>query len=254
MVVTATFALLGVGLSGLAVASSSAATTSVAPMVPAAVFGTTHHPSFYWSGYVITTTGGGVTDVQGSWHAPGVAAACPSSARNAGFFVGIDGATSSTTLEEIGTATNCQSGSPQYYAWYEVAPVRAGTFSLSIKAGDAIHAEIQFSKASKLFTLSLKDTTSGKHVTQYVADPGALRVSAEWITEISSTSTRLTDFGSVTFTNASATIHGHSHSISGFSNQALTMLKASTTTKMAVPSALSNGGKTFKVTWKSAGP
>ncbi len=72
-----------------------------------------------WSGYAVTGPAGSVTDAKGSWIVPSVT--CSSAASYSSFWVGIDGF-GSNTVEQTGTDSDCQSGSPTYYAWYEFYP------------------------------------------------------------------------------------------------------------------------------------
>jgi hypothetical protein len=60
----------------------------------------------------------------------------------------------------------------------------------------------------------------------------------------------LADFGTVTFTDCSATINGITGPISDFNWDAITMLTTSGAAVRAVPSGLSGDGSGFSVTWK----
>src|SRR5262245_47089269 len=65
-----------------------------------------------WSGYAVTGPNGSVSDVKASWYVP--TASCPPSPNQyASFWVGIDGY-SSNTVEQIGTDSDCQNGTPVY--------------------------------------------------------------------------------------------------------------------------------------------
>ena len=74
-----------------------------------------------WSGYAVTGVSGSVTNVKGSWVVPTVDCSKSPSTSYASFWVGIDGY-SSNTVEQIGTDSDCSSGTPTYYAWYEFYP------------------------------------------------------------------------------------------------------------------------------------
>src|SRR5262245_38418315 len=68
-----------------------------------------------WSGYAVTGAPGSVTDVQGSWVVPAVT--CSGGPNQyAAIWVGIDGF-NSNTVEQTGTDSDCQNGTPTYYAW-----------------------------------------------------------------------------------------------------------------------------------------
>jgi hypothetical protein len=218
--------------------------------------GTTTGMSSNWAGYVIQSAAGRVSVVQASWKVPQVAAPCPSSARYSAFWIGIDG-DGSSTVEQIGTATDCSSGSASYYAWYEFYPGPLHKIPMTISPTNNMHAEVNYSTITKLFTLSLTDLTTGSASAVSSRMSTAKRASAEWIAEAPSSGAKvlpLTDFGWVTFSNASATISGHTHSIRGFTNVALTMWNIAGTTVMASPAALLSSGTEFVVTWKSKGP
>src|SRR5664280_96767 len=64
-----------------------------------------------WSGYLVTGATGSVTDIKGSWIVPAVT--CSSSGKAySHFWVGIDGGSSdSSTVEQIGTGSDCVNGS-----------------------------------------------------------------------------------------------------------------------------------------------
>jgi hypothetical protein len=119
--------------------------------------------AYNWAGYAIAAaippanptspTGVTVTSVTGSWVVP--EAACSGrSSQYAAFWIGIDGWYSST-VEQIGTDSDCSSGTPSYYAWYEFYPLDSyyacPTGSgrnpppcplMSLKAGDVMSASV----------------------------------------------------------------------------------------------------------------
>jgi hypothetical protein len=47
--------------------------------------------SYNWSGYVVETAAGAVTDVKGSWSVLAIQGSCPRTHQYASFWVGIDG-------------------------------------------------------------------------------------------------------------------------------------------------------------------
>jgi hypothetical protein len=254
--------LLGVAALGLVPAATAAAHAS--PARSAAVW---HNSvtSTNWAGYAVT--GSNVTDVKGSWIEPKIQGTCPTAKNEyASFWVGIDGY-SSATVEQTGTDSDCQGGSPTYYAWYEAYPNPSHLIStLTISAGDKISAEVKYSFSTHKFTLTLKDVTKAKSFSTAVSVSGAKRNSAEWIAEAPSSSSGilpLANFGTVSFgtdytavasTNY-ATIAGHTGKIGSFLNiHEITMINNAGTKTKAKPSSLSADGTSFQVTWKSAGP
>ena len=207
-----------------------------------------------WSGYAIETNltypqKGAVTDVKGSWTVPAVNYSVTPNAYSS-FWIGIDGY-SSGTVEQIGTSSDASSGSPQYYAWYEMYPKWPVTLKMKISPGDVMSAEVGYLGNGK-FQLTITDTTTGASFTTTQKSPSAKRSSAEWIAEAPSSGKvlPLADFGTVYFENAQATLNGVTGSInnSAWQYDAITMTTSSGTVK-ALPSSLSPDGRSFSVTW-----
>src|SRR6266852_9847638 len=95
-----------------------------------------------WSGYAVTGASGSVSDAKGSWTVPAIQGTCPSTNQYSSFWVGIDGF-SSGTVEQTGTDSDCQNGSPTYYAWYEFYPKPSFIASgITVHPGDVIKAEV----------------------------------------------------------------------------------------------------------------
>lgn len=252
----------------LAVGGVGAAPAGVGParatMQGHALAHSTSVDSTNWAGWVVTGGTHSVTDVKGSWVVPKIQGSCPSSKYEySSYWVGIDGY-SSSTVEQIGTDSDCQGGTPTYYAWYEFYPAGSVLISsITVKPGDAISAQVKF--ASGHFRVSITDVTRSKSFGKN-ASVTASRDSAEWIAEAPSSSSGilpLADFGTVGFGNAStgltstntATVGGTTGSIGSFTNTVeITMVNNAGTANKAVPSALSTDGLSFNVTWKSTGP
>src|SRR5712692_4471420 len=113
-----------------------------------------------WSGYAVTGPAGSVTDAKGSWIVPSVT--CSSAASYSSFWVGIDGF-NSNTVEQTGTDSDCQSGVPTYYAWFEFYPHPAFRVnSLPIQPGDVMSAEVKYDRSTRRFTVSLLNVTTGQ--------------------------------------------------------------------------------------------
>lgn len=143
--------------------------------------------SFNWSGYVVPSDDGSVTDVKGSWLVPPIQGPCQGPNRYAGFWVGMDGF-SNATAEQIGTVTACQDGTPTYYAWFEFFPQPPFTInSVPIKPFDVISAEVKYDGWGRFgdgqFTVSITNVTTGQSFSTSSQAPGAQRSSAEWIVE-----------------------------------------------------------------------
>ncbi len=213
-----------------------------------------------WSGYAVAASKDTVTSVKASWKVP--TAVCNGSGPQTGyaaFWLGIDGY-NSNSVEQAGTDSDCSSGSPVYYSWYEFYPAPSYETTMSVESGDIISASVTYSSAG--FTVKITDERTGQSFTKSKAVPTAKRSSAEWIAEAPSTNTGvlpLSDFGTVFFgedttgisgTNF-ATISGKTLPIGGFpsaSVQEITM-ETSGGTVEAMPTALSSDKSSFSVQW-----
>src|SRR5262249_55172375 len=210
-----------------------------------------------WSGYAVTGANGSVTDVRGSWVVPAVT--CPGGANQyASFWVGIDGF-SSNTVEQTGTDSDCQNGTPTYYAWFEFYPHPSFLVNnFSVQPNDVISAVVHYDSGRRQFTVTLTNSRTGQVFSTSTRVNSAQRSSAEWIAEAPSSGGILppANFGTVNCSADTATVNGTSGSIGGFgaSNiQQITMVTSGGATK-AQPSSLSGDGSGFSVTWVSSGP
>ncbi|WIG60298.1 MAG: hypothetical protein OJF49_003046 [Ktedonobacterales bacterium] len=197
-----------------------------------------------WSGYA--NTGGTFTDVKGSWTQPSASCSSGQTAYSS-FWVGIDGDTTNT-VEQTGTDADCSSGTPTYYAWYEMYPKFPVNLSNPVKPGDAITAEVK-NTGSGHFTLTISDATQGWSFTTTQTSKKAKLGSAEWIAEAPSGSggvLPLANFGTVNFSNCTA----NGQSISANPNPDEIVMQTSGGTVKAQPSGLGGGGTSFSVAWK----
>jgi hypothetical protein len=233
-----------------------------------------------WSGYAAETNfsqpqQNSVTAVGGSWVVPMVAGPLSGNTYSS-TWVGIDGY-NNQTVEQIGTEQDYVNGKPVYYAWWEMyssggAKVpgqgyEAPISNMTISPGDLISASVQYipiTYTAGLFELSIKDQSQANdsfgtyQSSSQTQSPLAQRTSAEWIVEATSVNgtTSLANFGSVTFTNASATINGVSGAINSpsWQSQAINMVSGVGVT-YDTTSVLTNSGKNFVVIddWTSQG-
>lgn len=199
-----------------------------------------------WSGYA--NTSGTFSNVQGAWKQPSATCSAGQTAYSS-FWVGIDGDTTNT-VEQTGTDADCSSGTPTYYAWYEMYPkfpVNLSTSTYPVAPGDSLSAKVS-TDGQGHFTLTIKNATRGWTVTTNQTSKKARLGSAEWIAEAPSGSggvLPLAKFGTVNFTNCTA----NGLSISSNPNpDAITM--SSNGTVKAQPSSLGSGGTSFSVTWQ----
>jgi hypothetical protein len=208
-----------------------------------------------WAGYAVVTSilspqEGVVSGVNGSWTVPAVDCSVTPTAY-ASFWIGIDGY-SSNTVEQIGTESDCFSGSGIYYAWYEMYPEYAVDLNMKISPGDAVSAEVQYLGGGS-FNLTVTDTKTGASSSTTQKSTSAARSSAEWIAEAPSSGgvrLPLADFGTVTFQGAQATLNGHAGTISDSAWQydRIDLVSSSGSSK-PIASALSTDGTSFSVEW-----
>jgi hypothetical protein len=244
----------GVGVTAPEVAS---APVPAAPQWAGPDVGHGTESSLNWAGYGVS--GGTFTKVAGSWVQPKVT--CPTKpSEGAAFWVGIDGlAKSDSTVEQIGTDSDCLARSgPSYYAWYEMYPKKAVDLPPSkfpVVPGESIAAEV--STVGKTFTLTISATSGGVVKWHDIIKPAVKTVpkksSAEWIAEAPCVGTTckvvpLSDFGSVDFSGLSV-VGTATDPKAGFTDTEITMTTANSASVKALPSPLSSGGTAFEVTW-----
>jgi len=204
-----------------------------------------------WGGYadVSSSSSQTFTNVSGDWTVPTVST---SSSGYSSFWVGLDGF-SSSTVEQIGIEADSAYGRTDYYAWYEMYPNNSFEIPLTIKPGNAISADVSYIGSNK-YDLSINDITTGKSYNITKTMSGGQRSSAEWIAEAPSDYfgvLPLANFGSDTFTVASATLNGVTGSISAFSNYDIDL---ETPTLDATPTALSSNGTSFSISTSAVTP
>ena len=260
-------------VAGLSAASAGAATSVASAQV-----------SQNWAGYAVGGSDSSTqfSNVSGSWVQP--ASKCTSGQDYAAFWVGIGGSGQSssssfgqslgdgqsTSLEQIGTQGDCTGNGTEYYAWYELVPASPVQLNLAIHPGDQISASVGVNGSNIAF--SLTDNTTGQSFTKTLQANNPDTSSAEWIAEAPSqcdgsgscTPLPLSDFGTVDFTNATATANGHTGTISdpnwtaqpvalGSSGAYDVSYGSSDNTAGATPSNLSSDGSSFSVTWQQSG-
>ena len=181
---------------------------------------------FYnWSGYAIAPSSP-VNDIQGNWTVPAV----NSSVTPGGYsvsWIGIDGLFNGTVEQigtySLGTAAASSLGTPQYFTWFEMYPEPAYEIA-GVNPGDSIHAEVEYVgvlSGSSNFYLNITDLTTGDEAYgDITAGDRSYCASGERVVQApssGSTILSLADFGSETFTSASASADdGTSGSITAF--------------------------------------
>jgi hypothetical protein len=197
-----------------------------------------------WSGYAVDGTS--ATQVIGSWKQPGVVSCASRENSWSSPWVGIDGDTSNT-VEQIGTDTDCSNGAPTFYAWYEMYPKSLVVInSVSVSPGNTFTASVTYNSNNSTYLLTLTNNTTGQSFSTSQFSKKARRTSVEWVMEGPS-SGLLTNFGSIDFSGASATIGGQTVSPSSSNAQSITMVTSQGVPR-AVPTSASGGG--FTVNWQ----
>jgi Peptidase A4 family len=175
------------------------------------------------------------------------------------FWVGLDGY-SSSSVEQIGTDSDCDSGTPTYDAWYEMYPNPSVVLpsQYAVHPGDHVAALVASDTAGTSFSLMLKDATAGWTFSTSQTGSGFARSSAEVVAEAPSqcsllfcSEVPLADFGQVGYAGSQLIdTGGRQGTLSAFPADEITM--ASNGTTLATPGSLSSDGSSFGVTWNNS--
>jgi len=160
-----------------------------------------------WSGYAVTGGDGAFSSVSSNWTEP-TASCNDSGTEYAAFWVGLDGY-GSDSVEQTGTDSDCDGGSPDYYGWYEMYPADPVYFGNPVSPGDSMSASVSVS--GDTYTITLTDNTQGWTQSENETQSGLSDASAEVITEAPSTEDGplpLADFGTVSYSGS--TVNGSS--------------------------------------------
>ncbi|KAJ4417490.1 hypothetical protein N0V82_006154 [Gnomoniopsis sp. IMI 355080] len=164
-----------------------------------------------WAGAVLI--GSGYKSVTGTFVVPTPSTPSGGSSRTeyaASAWVGIDGDTASNSILQTGVDFYVEGSSIGFDAWYEWYPDYAYDFSgITISAGDTIKVTVT-ATSTTAGTATVQNVSKGTTVTHtFTSQSKALQeLNAEWIVEDFSSGNSLVpfaDFGTVTFTGASAT-------------------------------------------------
>ena len=187
-----------------------------------------------WAGYAVKTATGAVSDVKANWNVPQIAAACPTGNRYSSFWVGIDG-DGSSTVEQIGTETDCSGGFPRLLGLVRVLSKSAPHDLDGHLTGQSHDGRGEVFDDHETVHRLLEGRIDGQVILQVdlhgLREARLRRIDRRGPLELDGSP--LTDFGWVTFNGSMATISGATHSISGFSNLAITMWNLKGTAKMA---------------------
>jgi peptidase A4-like protein len=202
-----------------------------------------------WAGYAVSGQQP-FSSVSGRWVEPNVD--CSVNQGDSSFWIGLGGQGGGRSgLEQTGTSADCTSGQAVHYAWYELIPAGPVRLPVAISPGDHVAARVQVNGTT--VHIELRDQTSGQSASRTLRTDSIDVSSAEWIAEAPSQCdgddcqpVSLADFGSASFTHASATAGGHRGTISDpqWSASPMTLTGQELS---ASPSTLSRSGDAFSV-------
>lgn len=225
-----------------------------------------------WAGYVATVRGAPTrfSSVSGAVVLP--RASCRSTTTvgptAAAFWVGLGGSRRGPgTVEQAGVEADCSAtGEAHYFAWYELAPGPWVRLRLAVGVGDTIVARV--SVVGSRIVVEVADVSRGTRFVATLAMAAPDASSAEWIVEPPSVCTTiafcgeqmLTDFGTVTFSAATARSGDRAAAIGGSAWRLTRLvlreggvpfggLAPEQHAAAAVPGAIGGGGS-FSVTWR----
>jgi hypothetical protein len=269
---TALFVLIAASLS----ASGGAAKPAARAFTVRATSAGDPQVSSNWSGYAASGLDGGTatfSDVTASWVQPKVSCVAGRS-DSVAFWVGLGGdSETSQSLEQLGTEADCDGsgGAASYSAWWEIVPAASVRIPLKLRPGDHVTAAVVVK--GEAVTLFLKNVTRKTRFTKTLTPSLPPDVSsAEWIAEAPSECNAngfcrgvpLTQFGTVTFTNAAAIADGHPGTISdpAWTADPIELVANGGGGRFfgpgdvlgpgvgAVPGGLSADGRSFSVAWQ----
>lgn len=170
-----------------------------------------------WAGAVLISTG--FTSVTGTVVVPHLSAGSSGTESAASAWVVIDGDTYGNAILQTGIDFYVDGSSISYDAWYEWLPDYAYTFTgFTLSAGDSIRMTVTASSKTA-GTAKIENLTTGKSVSHsFSGQPSLGEVNAEWIVEDFESNGALVpfaNFGTVTFTSASAVKNGATVGVTG---------------------------------------
>lgn len=212
-------------------------------------------PNDNYAGYAATAFTQSTTyqKVTGRWVVP-PAHCSPGEDSDASIWVGMSSdASDQSLLAQLGTATDCQAGSPLYDLWWEMFPAPSVPLDLPLQAGDTVTATVAFRHGA--FQLSIDVPSEGVHFSTTQAGTVSDTSTAECIVEpetiIDNPTTnsghveQLTSFGQVS-------IHcqlDENKPIATGPQDILYQMQTAAGVAKAVTSALDPTGTTFVVQW-----
>jgi peptidase A4-like protein len=204
------------------------------------------YTSSNWSGYLASA--GTFSGVSGSWTVPDPSGNGHSTSADA-TWVGIGGVTSADLIQVGTTDAVSRSGQASSEAFYEMLPAASTPVpGMTVAPGDAVSAGLTQLSAGQ-WRISITDATRNESFNLTVSYDSS-NSTAEWIEEDPSYSAGhqipFDDFGSVSFSGATAVENGSSQTLAGAGAQAILMQIGGHT--VATPSGISGNGDGFTVT------
>jgi hypothetical protein len=196
-----------------------------------------------WSGYA--ARGGTFTSVAASWTIPQLALDGPFGADAT--WVGIGGLRSRDLIQAGTQQTASGNNSTSYQAWIETLPDVSHPVPLTVLPGDTVSVSVD-QQAGDMWLISFANVTSGQSLQRPIQYTSSVS-SAEWIEEAPFARRRvlpISQFGTLTFTSASAVRDGQSLTPSDLNARAISLVDANGRT-VAVPSPLIPDGSGFTV-------
>jgi hypothetical protein len=209
------------------------------------------HTSVNWSGYVATS--GRFTGVTGTWNVPQPRLTGMANGQGA-TWVGVGGALGRDLIQAGTQEVTDGRGRAQFQSWIELLPQAPQPVPLAVVAGDSVTISIQEQGAGiGVWQIAMANNTSGD-VFQTMVQYASSESSAEWIDEAPSNQRGvlpIDNFGSVTFTGASAVRNGQTVNLTKAGAQPITMVNA-LGQPLAQPSTIGGDGSSFTITRTSA--
>jgi hypothetical protein len=214
---------------------------------PAPFEPTSRNTSHNWSGYAATSSARDYTGVTGTWTVPQPEAASTPGVSAA--WVGIGGVNSRDLIQAGTQEVVSGTGQSQYQSWIEMLPQASKQVPLNVKPGDSVTVSIdKQDSGANMWQIAFKNNTTGQ---TYQTDVkyASTQSSVEWVEEAPSGQggiLPIDDFGTIAFSDASATQAGQTVNLTQAKAQPISLLGANGQA-LAVPSAIGGDGASFSV-------
>lgn len=196
-----------------------------------------------WAGYA--ARGGTFTSVSATWTVPEIDLDSPFGADAA--WVGIGGLRSRDLIQAGTQQIASGSGTVTYQAWFEKLPDISHPLPLTVLPGHTVSVSIDL-QAPDTWLITLTNQSTGQTLLR-TEQYSSTHSSAEWIQEAPFARRRvlpLTEFGSVSFSSASAVRDGVSLTLADLGARAISLID-NNRRALAVPSPLGVDGASFSV-------